>query len=62
MLENYKIPSLSVFPFIGSEIHVSSAVYLVIILWLRLYYIRKSGRETIDTIEPVEGNGAINFH
>jgi hypothetical protein len=55
ILELYKIPSLSTsLPYIGSQIHIVSAVFLAIILWLRLYYVRKSGRKMIDKLEPVE--------
>ena len=52
LLEDYKIPTL---PYIGSQIHVVSAVFLALILWLRLYSVRKGGRKTIDTLESVEG-------
>ncbi len=54
ILEDYKIPSLSTMPYIGSQIHIVSAVFLAIILWLRLYSVRKSGRKMIDKLEPVE--------
>lgn len=55
ILEDYKIPSLSTsLPYIGSQIHIVSAVFLAIILWLRLYSVRKSGRKMIDKLEPVE--------
>ena len=54
ILEDYKIPSLSTMPYIGSQIHIVSAVFLAIILWLRLYYVRRSGRKMIDKLEPVE--------
>lgn len=54
ILEDYKIPSLSTMPYIGSQIHIVSAVFLAIILWLRLYSVRKSGRKVIDKLEPVE--------
>ncbi len=51
VLEVYNVISLSSLPYIGSEIHVASAVILLMILWFRLYYVRKSGRRMIDTIE-----------
>jgi hypothetical protein len=51
LLEDYKIPTL---PYIGSQIHVVSAVLLTLILWLRLYSVRRSGGKTIDTLESVE--------
>ncbi|MDQ6669080.1 MAG: hypothetical protein M3Y53_12775 [Thermoproteota archaeon] len=55
ILENYKIPPLSTaFPYVGSQIHIVSAVFLAIILWLRLYNVRRSGRKMIDKLVPVE--------
>jgi hypothetical protein len=58
ILEDYKIPSLSTsLPYIGSQIHIVSAVFLAIILWLRLYYVRRSGRKMIDKLVPVEEGG-----
>ena len=50
IVEDYKLsPLLSTsLPYFGSQIHIASAVLLVIILWLRLYSVRKSGREMID--------------
>ncbi|HEY6883902.1 MAG TPA: hypothetical protein VI278_07685 [Nitrososphaeraceae archaeon] len=53
---NNKIPFFSAFPYIGSQIHLVAAVFLSIILWIRLYFVRKSGRKIVDKIEPVEGN------
>ena len=58
ILEDYKIPSLSTLPYIGSQIHIVSAVLLAIILWLRLYSVRTSGRKTIDTLESGNIDGA----
>ncbi|MFZ0896900.1 MAG: hypothetical protein WAZ77_20565 [Candidatus Nitrosopolaris sp.] len=59
LLEDYKIPSLSTLSYIGSQIHIVSAVLLAIILWLRLYSMKKSGRKMIDKIESVE-EGNVN--
>ena len=53
IIEDYKIPSLSSIPYLGSQIHIVSAVLLAIILWLRLYFVRKSGK-MIDELESVE--------
>ncbi|MRN40288.1 MAG: hypothetical protein FIO02_04515 [Nitrosopumilales archaeon] len=53
IIEDYKIPSLLSLPYIGSQIHIASAVLLAIIVWLRLYSVRKSGR-MIDKLESVE--------
>ena len=62
ILEDYKIPSLSTsLPYVGSQIHIVSAVFLAMILWLRLYNVRRSGRKMIDKIDSVEDenvNGA----
>jgi hypothetical protein len=55
IIEDYnKIPVFSAFPYIGSQIHLLAAVFLSIILWIRLYSARKSGRKIVDKIEPVE--------
>lgn len=53
IIENYKSSSsflVSAFPYIGSEIHVAAAIFLAIVLWLRLYAAKKSGKK----IEPVQ--------
>ena len=57
IIEDYKMPFLSAFPYIGSQIHIASAVLLAMILWLRLYSARKGGRSMIDKVEPVEEGG-----
>ena len=55
ILENYKIPSLSAsLPYLGSQTHIVAAVYLALILWLRIINVRNSGRKTIDKLEPYE--------
>jgi hypothetical protein len=59
LLEDYRIPSLSTLPYNASQIHIVSAVLLAIILWLRLYSVKKSGRKMIDKIESVE-EGNVN--
>lgn len=59
ILEVYKIPSLSgSLPYLGSQLHLIAAAFLAIILWFRLYYVRSSGRKTIDKLEPVEEGDA----
>lgn len=50
------MPFFSAFPYIGSQIHILSAVFLAIMLWLRLYSVRKSGRNMIDKMQPAESN------
>ena len=57
MIEDYEMPFLSAFPYIGSQIHIASAVLLAMILWLRLYSARKGGRSMIDKVESVEEGG-----
>jgi hypothetical protein len=56
---NNKVPFFSAFPYIGSQIHLVAAAFLSIILWIRLYSVRKSGRKIVDKIEPVEGNVGV---
>ena len=56
IIEDYKMPFFSAFPYIGSQIHILSAVFLAIMLWLRLYSVRKSGRNMIDKMQPAESN------
>jgi hypothetical protein len=52
-LEDYKIPYLSAsLPYLGSQLHIIAAAFLAIMLWFRLYYVRSSGRKTIDKLEP----------
>jgi hypothetical protein len=53
ILENYKIPSLSIPSYLGSQIHIMAAAFLALILWLRLYHVRSSGRKTIDKLESI---------
>jgi hypothetical protein len=53
IIEDFKIPSLSSIPYLGSQIHIVSAVLLAIIVWLRLYSVRKSA-QMIDKLESVE--------
>ena len=56
IIEDYKIPSLSSIPYLGSQIHIVSAVLLAIIVWLRLYSVRKSGKMT-DKLESIQEDG-----
>jgi hypothetical protein len=57
IVEDYKMPLLSTFPYIELQIHIASAVLLAIMLWLRLYSARNGGRSMIDKVEPVEEGG-----
>ena len=59
ILEFYKIPYLSAsLPYLGTQLHLIAAAFLAIILWLRLYYVRSSGRKMIDKLESV-GEGDV---
>ena len=54
VLEDYKIPSLSAsLAYLGSQIHIIAAAFLALVLWLRLYHVRSSGRKTVDKLESV---------
>jgi cytochrome b561 len=55
IIEDYnKTPFFSVFPYVGSQTHLVAGVFLSIILWIRLYSARESGRKIVDKIEPIE--------
>ena len=41
-----------------TQVHLIAAAFLAIILWLRLYQVRSSGRKTIDKLESV-GEGDV---
>ena len=46
IIENYKASFLvSALPYIGSQIHVVAAVFLAIVLWLRLYSFHKEWKK-----------------
>ena len=46
-----EIPSLSAsLPHLGSQLHLIAAAFLAMILWLRLYYVRGSGRKMTDKL------------
>ena len=45
IIEDYKIPSLLSLPYIGSQIHIASAVLLAIIVWLRLLLRQKEWKD-----------------
>jgi hypothetical protein len=52
ILENYKILSLyASLPYLGSQIHIIAAAFIALVLWLRLYHVRSSGRKTVDKLE-----------
>jgi len=50
IIENTKIAAFSILPpDIGSQIHVGSAIFFTIMLWLRFYYADKSGKKMIES-------------
>ena len=54
IFEIYKFPTISiVLPYIGPQFHMTAALFLAIMLWLRLYSVRRNGHKMIDKFEPV---------
>ena len=54
LFEIYKFPTISaVLPYIGPQFHITAALFLAIMLWLRLYSVRRNGYKTIDKFESV---------
>jgi hypothetical protein len=55
IFELYKFPILSTsLPYIGPQFHITSALFLAIMLWLRLYSGRRNEYKMIDKFESVE--------
>ena len=55
IFELYKFPILSTsLPYIGPQFHITGALFLVIMLWLRLYSGRRNEYKMIDKFESVE--------
>ena len=49
IIENTKIAAFSILPpDIGSQIHVGSAIFFTIMVWLRYYSAEKSGKRMIE--------------
>ena len=55
IFELYKFPILStLLPYIGPQFHITAALFLAIMLWLRLYSGRRNEYKMIDKLESVE--------
>jgi hypothetical protein len=55
IFEVYKFPILSIsLPYIGPQLHITAALFLAIMLWLRLYSSRRNEYKMIDKFESVE--------
>jgi hypothetical protein len=55
IFEVYKFPILSTsLPYIGPQFHITAALFLAIMLWLRLYSGRRNEYKMIDKFESVE--------
>ena len=62
IFEVYKFPDISTsLPYIGQQFHITAAIFLAVMLWLRLYSIRKNGYKMIDKFESIEhGDDGVN--
>jgi glucan phosphoethanolaminetransferase (alkaline phosphatase superfamily) len=59
IIENTKIAAFSILPQdIGSQIHVGSAIFFTIMVWLRFFYAEKSGKKMIENNS--ESNSSTN--
>ena len=55
IFEVYKFPAIStLLPYIGPQFHITAALFLAIMLWLRLYSGRRNEYKMIDKFESVE--------
>jgi hypothetical protein len=55
IFEVYKFPILSTsLSYIGPQLHITAALFLAIMLWLRLYSSRRNEYKMIDKFESVE--------
>lgn len=55
IFEVYKFPILSIsLPYIGPQFHITAALFLAVMLWLRLYSVRRNEYKMIDKFESVE--------
>jgi uncharacterized membrane protein YccC len=54
IFEIYKFPTISsVLPYIGPQFHITATLFLAIMLWLRLYSVRRNEHKTIDKFESI---------
>ena len=50
IIENNRIHLLSTLPpYIGQQIHVGSAIFFTIMMWIRFYYAEKRGKKMIES-------------
>lgn len=60
IFEVYKFPTISTsLPYIGPQFHIAAALFLAVMLWLRLFSVRKNEYKMIDKFESddnVNGN------
>lgn len=62
VFEIYKFPILSAsLPYIGPQLHIAAAVFLAIMLWLRLYAVRRVQYKMIDKFESI-GDNDVGSH
>ena len=55
IFEVYKFPTISTsLPYIGPQFHIAAALFLAVMLWLRLYSSRRNEYKMIDKFESVE--------
>ena len=60
VFEIYRFPTISTaLPYIGPQFHITASLFLAIMLWLRLYSVRRNGFKTIDKFESI-GHGDDN--
>jgi hypothetical protein len=59
IIESDRIAMYLIFPpDIGSQIHVGSASFFAIMMWLRFYYAEKRGKEMVESdMDDVSGGG-----
>ena len=54
IFEIYKFPTIStILPYIGPQFHITAALFLAIMLWIRLYSVKRNGYKAIDKLESV---------
>lgn len=55
IFEVYKFPTISTsLPYIGPQFHITAALFLAVMLWLRLFSVRKNEYKMIDKFESAE--------
>jgi len=55
IFEVYKFPTISTsLPYIGPQFHITAALFLAVMLWLRLFSVRKNEYKMIDKFESAK--------